>query len=57
MEYKNNLARIQAVLANPTAYTLSPANNPVNIGVEALVTERKAIRVEMRKIVAEIDKL
>ena len=57
MEYKNNLARIQAVLADPTAFTLSTARDPVNISVESLIRERKAIKCEMRKVVDEIDAL
>ena len=57
MEYKNNLSRIQAVLARPELYTISQATAPVSISVETLVAERKAIKTEMRKIVAEIDRL
>jgi hypothetical protein len=57
MEYKNNLSRVQAVMANPSAFKLSPYRQPVNLSVEALVAERKAIKAEMRKIVDIIDSL
>ncbi|KAF5602070.1 uncharacterized protein FSUBG_7905 [Fusarium subglutinans] len=57
MEFKSNLGRIQAVIANPLAYGPSRFNNPVNINIEALVTERQAIKKEMAKIVGIIDKL
>jgi hypothetical protein len=53
MEYKNNLSRVQAVMANPSAFKVSPYRKPV----EALVAERKAIKAEMRKIVDIIDAL
>ena len=43
MEYKNNLSRIQAVLARPELYTISQATAPVDINAETLVAERKAI--------------
>ncbi|KAF5689353.1 hypothetical protein FCIRC_1457 [Fusarium circinatum] len=57
MEFKSNLGRIQAVIANPLAYEPSRFNNPVNLSVEALVAERQAIKKEMAKIVGIIDKL
>lgn len=57
MEYRNNLSRIQAVLARPELYTISQATAPVDINAETLVAERKAMRIEMRNIVAEIDRL
>ncbi|CVL08477.1 uncharacterized protein FPRN_13219 [Fusarium proliferatum] len=57
MEFKSNLSRIQAVIANPLAYVPSRFNNAVNLNVESLVAERQAIKREMAKIVGIIDRL
>lgn len=57
MEYKNNLSRLQAVMANPAAFKLSPYRDPVGLSVEALVNERKLLKDEMSKIGAIVDGL
>ncbi|KAJ7479144.1 hypothetical protein FB451DRAFT_1450965 [Mycena latifolia] len=57
MEYKNNLLTIQNVLVRPAAYTLGPGNRPVNLSVADLVAERKKMKKEMNKIIAQIDRL
>ncbi|KAF2108743.1 hypothetical protein BDV96DRAFT_652676 [Lophiotrema nucula] len=57
MEYKNNLARIQACTANPAGFKLSPYRNPVNLSIESMVKERKLIKAEMKKIVDVIDQI
>lgn len=57
MEFKNNLAKLQAAMANPLAFRVSSYNNAINLGVQDLVDERKAIKDEMAKIVRIIDEL
>ncbi|KAJ4243311.1 hypothetical protein NW762_014836 [Fusarium torreyae] len=57
MEFKSNLGRLQAAIADPLAYKPSPFNNAVNVNIEALVAERKAIKLHMAKIVDIIGKL
>ncbi|KAF8648182.1 hypothetical protein AX16_006321 [Volvariella volvacea WC 439] len=57
MVYKNNIRRIQSILANPSDYLLGPASNPINIAVKDLVEERKGMKSEMAKIMAQVDKL
>ncbi|KAG8691310.1 hypothetical protein FRC11_005057 [Ceratobasidium sp. 423] len=53
--YKNNLRRIQCVLANPTGYILGPSRDPISISVKDLVLARKQIKAEMTKIMNEVD--
>ncbi|CCO33670.1 hypothetical protein BN14_07755 [Rhizoctonia solani AG-1 IB] len=55
MSYKNNLRRIQSVLANPTGYVLGPAKDPISISVKDLVLARKQMKAEMTKIMDEVD--
>lgn len=57
MEYKNNLVRLQAVMASPGSFMKSPYKNPVGLGVEALVAERKALKAAMARITRVIDQL
>ncbi|RWA14486.1 hypothetical protein EKO27_g555 [Xylaria grammica] len=57
MEYKNNLARLNSVMANPAAFKLSPYKDPVGLTVKALVDERKLLKDEMSKISYIIDNL
>ena len=57
MEYKNNLSRVQTVLARPELYTISQVTAPISISAKTLIAERKAMKIKMRMIVAEIDKL
>jgi hypothetical protein len=57
MEYKNNLSRLQAVMADPASFKLSPYRHPVGLDVEALVNERKLLKDEMSKIGYIIDNL
>ena len=44
-------------MANPACFKLSPPDNPVQLDLEALVTERKLLKKEMRKIGLAIDHL
>ncbi|CUA68061.1 hypothetical protein RSOLAG22IIIB_07735 [Rhizoctonia solani] len=55
MGYKNNMRRIQSVLANPTGYVLGPARDPISISVKDLVLARKQMKAEMTKIMDEVD--
>jgi len=57
MEYKNNIARLQAVLSNPLGYVASPVSNAIKITVASLVEERKKMKREMATIVKVIDKM
>ncbi|KAH6640374.1 hypothetical protein F5144DRAFT_626551 [Chaetomium tenue] len=57
MEYKNNLVRLQAVMASPRSFMKSPYKNPVGLGVEALVAERKSLKAAMSRITRVIDQL
>jgi hypothetical protein len=55
MEYKNNLAILQNVLSNPSAYRVSPVSGALNISTSELVIERKKMKDEMELIVDQID--
>ncbi|TGJ82973.1 hypothetical protein E0Z10_g5809 [Xylaria hypoxylon] len=55
MEYKHNLSRLQAVMANPSAYEESTYPNAVKTDIAALVKERKALKGEMSTISKVID--
>ncbi|KAA8897744.1 hypothetical protein FN846DRAFT_992263 [Sphaerosporella brunnea] len=57
MEWKNNLARIQDVLANPSTYQASAVDQAIEVSVDDLVSERKKMKKQMANIVEEIDKL
>jgi len=57
MEFKNNLVRIQAVMAAPGSFMKSPYKNPIGLSVEALVAERKQLKAEMARIARVIDQL
>jgi len=57
IEYKNNLVRIQAVMADQGSFEKSPHKNPVGLGVQALVAERKLLKAEMGRIVEVVDQL
>jgi hypothetical protein len=58
MLYKNNLARVQSVLFDPTNYlAIDGVPLAVEVNLHALVTARKQMKEEMRKIVAEVDRL
>jgi hypothetical protein len=57
MEYKNNIARLQAVLTNPLGYVMSHVSNAITISVASIVEERKKMKKEMRTIVKVIDKM
>lgn len=58
MLYKNNLARVQSALSDPTNYTaVDGVPLAVEVGIGALLTARKQMREEMRKIVAQVDEL
>jgi hypothetical protein len=57
MEYKNNIVRIQAVMADPGSFMKSPYKDPVGLGVDALVAERKLLKTEMSRIANVIDQL
>lgn len=57
MEYKNNLARLNSVMANPASFKLSPYKDPVGLDVKSLVDERKLLKDEMSKIGYIIDHL
>lgn len=58
MVYKNNLAILHRVLATPAAYRISSvAAHPIHVSVKALIEERKLMKAEMVKIIAQIDKL
>ncbi|CAE6443597.1 unnamed protein product [Rhizoctonia solani] len=55
--YKNNIRRIQSVLANPTKYILGPARDAISISVKDLVLARKQMKAEMTKITDEVDSM
>lgn len=55
MAYKNNVRRIQSVLDSPRSYMRSPGNHPIEVSVAALVEARKKMKVEMSKIMEEVD--
>lgn len=55
--YKNTLARLDLLMANPACFNLSPHDNPVQLDMEALVTERKLLKKLMSKIGLAIDHL
>ncbi|KAF5681216.1 hypothetical protein FHETE_5 [Fusarium heterosporum] len=58
MLYKNNLAKIQSVLSDPTNYRLiDDVPLAVEVNTNSLLTARKQMKEEMKKIVAEVDQL
>ncbi|KAF8419175.1 hypothetical protein EV426DRAFT_616215 [Tirmania nivea] len=57
MGYKNNIARLQAVLRNPKDYVRSSAPDAISINIAALVEKRKKMKAQMGLIVKEIDTL
>ena len=57
MEYKNNIARLQAVLINPLGYVMSPVSNAIQISVASLVAERREMKREMGLIVKAVDRM
>lgn len=57
MVYKSNLLVIRKVLDEPTTYVLGPGSQPVDVRAEALVEARKKMKVEMAKIVSEIQEM
>ncbi|KAK4184695.1 hypothetical protein QBC35DRAFT_505299 [Podospora australis] len=64
MEWKNNLTRINAVMANPKAYKVSGYEDAVDINIKAinltiatLIAERKDAKAEMVKIANAIDNM
>lgn len=57
MKHKQNLIKLQAVLANPDRYRMAPTNNALNITMADLIKERKALKREMAVIVEQIDEL
>ena len=58
MLYKDNLARVQSVLSDPTNYlAIDDVPLAVEVNTNALLTARKQMKEEMKKIVAEVDKL
>lgn len=57
MGYKNNIRKLQTILADPAEYSLGPATNPINIAVKDLVAARKEMKLEMVNIMEIVDKL
>jgi hypothetical protein len=57
VQFKYQLARLQLVLADPAAYARSAAADAVEPAAAPLVTHKRAVRAEMCKIAAELDKL
>jgi len=57
MGYKNNIARLQAVLRNPEDYVISSVPKAIPTTVAVLVDEQKQIKGQMGLIVKEIDTL
>ncbi len=57
MQFKRHLARLRRALDAPSAYVPSAAADAAKIGLVDFVAERKRIRAEMCKIVAEIEAL
>lgn len=57
MGYKNNIRKIQTILADPVGYLLGPATNPISITVKDLVAARKEMKLEMVKIMEIVDYL
>lgn len=58
MEYKHNLSRLQAVMANPSAYEESTScRDAVGMDIASLVAERKKLKAEMTKISNVVDHL
>jgi len=55
MEYKANIARLQAVLRNPKSYVMGSVPDAISITVAALIDGRKQMQGQMRLIVKEID--
>ncbi|KAF4996971.1 hypothetical protein FGRMN_4189 [Fusarium graminum] len=58
MLYKNNLAKIQSVLSDPTNFrSIDDVPLAVEVNTNSLLTARKQMKEEMKKIVAEVDEL
>ena len=57
MEYKTNIARLQAVLQNPNDYVMSSVPEAIQPTVAALVQKRRKMKAQMGLIVEEIDTL
>ncbi|KAL7908188.1 hypothetical protein GGI35DRAFT_480902 [Trichoderma velutinum] len=57
MLYKNHLARLQAAIGNPPAFKESKYDNRISLDVHSLIKERKAIKLEMIKIVDIVNSL
>lgn len=55
MAYKNNIAKLQAVLQNPKDYVMSSAPEAISTTIAALAGERKKMKAQMGLIVKEID--
>jgi len=55
MEYKTNIARLQAVLRNPKDYVMSSVPEAISTKAAALVDQRKQMQTQMGLIVKEID--
>jgi hypothetical protein len=58
MEWKNNLSRIQDVLANPSNYKIAEGvTGAIDVSPRALVEERKKIKKKMNDIVTQVDQM
>ncbi len=58
MQFRSQLARLQLVLADPAAYARNAAvADAVEPAAAPLVAQMRAVRADMRKIAAQIDKL
>ena len=55
MEYKSNIARLQAVLRNPKDYVPSSVPEAISIKAAALVDQRQQMKTQIGLIVKEID--
>jgi len=55
MEYKHNIARLQAVLQSPKDYMMSSVSDAIPTSTAALIYERDKMRKQMGLIVKEID--
>ena len=55
MEYKTNIARLQAMMRNPKDYVVCSVPDAISTKVVALVDEQKKMRVQMGLIVKEIN--
>ena len=53
MEYKTNIARLQAVLQTPKGYVMSSAPETFSTKVAALVDKQKKMKAQMGLIVKE----